>query len=101
MSFSGFDLKNDIIVCPPERNFLHDFYIAAKGKEWTESLNWMHPQNNHCLWYGAVYEDGAVTRLNLNNNGLSGKLHKNISRLRSLKVLYVSDNDIKVMLPLL
>ena len=93
----GFDLKNDNTVCPPERIILNDFYEWAKGGEWTVSDDWAFSQNNHCHWYGVeCNEEGAVIKLTLASNGLSGKLNNRISELRSLEVLDISDNDIKV-----
>ena len=96
----GFDLWSDTTVCPPERNILNDFYLSAKGKEWTEGLEgsdkWTGTQNNHCDWFGVTCNDLVVTELNLMNNGLSGKLNSRISELSSLEVLDLSDNDIKV-----
>ena len=93
----GFDLRRDITVCPSERNVLNEFYYAAKGREWTESENWVLSQNDHCLWHGVTCnKEGLVVWLALSNNGLSGKLDSNISKLSSLEVLDLSDNDIKV-----
>ena len=93
---SHFDLRRDLTVCPPERNVLSNFYVSAKGGEWTDSKNWMDLQNNHCLWHGVTCDNGAVSELNLHSDGLSGTLDKGISELRSLEVLNLSDNDIKV-----
>ena len=93
----GFDLRNDTTVCPSERNALNEFYQAAKGREWTESKSWVLSQNDHCLWHGVTCnKDGLVVGLALPNNGLSGKLDRDIANLSSLEVLDLSDNDIKV-----
>ena len=93
---TGFDLRSDTKLCPPERNVLHGFYVSAKGTEWTESENWAVSQNDHCLWHGVTCKDDAVTELNLPNNGLSGRLLSSISKLRSMEVLALNDNDMKV-----
>merc|ERR1711966_158603 len=75
----GFDLRRDITVCPSERNVLNKFYHAAKGREWTESENWVLSQNDHCLWHGVTCnKEGLVVGLALSSNGLSGKLDSNI-----------------------
>ena len=77
---------------------LNEFYFAAKGREWTESENWVEQQNEHCSWRGVTCnENGLVTQLILPSNGLSGKLDSNITKLSSLEVLDLSDNDIKVL----
>lgn len=83
-------------MCPPERNALRKFYHSAKGGEWTESTSWLDQVTSHCEWYGVTCEEGNTTRLELRNNGLSGKLSEEIGVLTSLEVLDLSDNDIKV-----
>eukprot|EP00957_Ditylum_brightwellii_P157887 12018168-Ditylum_brightwellii.AAC.1 len=48
----GFDLFEDKTWCPPERNFLKEFYTDAKGQEWTNATGWIDEFNNHCEWHG-------------------------------------------------
>lgn len=36
-----FDLVFDAGVCPQERSALMQFYISAKGQEWTDNDLWM------------------------------------------------------------
>jgi len=93
-----FDFQNDKNFCPTERNALRDFYYSTKGGEWTDSENWLDEYGNPCMmpWHGVSCKDGIVTELNLTNNGLSGKLTAQIVSLPFLKVLDLSDNDIKV-----
>ena len=98
-----FDLRYNRSLCPVERNALkrnalRDFYYSSKGGEWTESANWTDPYISHCFWKGiSCTNDGAVTILNLTNDGLSGTLSKSIANLSSLEILELelSDNDIK------
>jgi Leucine-rich repeat (LRR) protein len=93
-----FDLANDIILCPPERNALSDFYDAAKGVEWTDGSLWLDEYASCCDWKGVTCDDkGRVTELQLSNNGLSGRLSESIGNLTFIEVLDLSDNDIKVM----
>ena len=94
-----FDLRyNSRSLCPVERNnALRDFYYSSKGGERTDSANWTDPYLSHCFWKGiSCTNDGAVTILNLTNDGLSGTLSKSIANLSSLEILELSDNDIKV-----
>ena len=92
-----FDLRNNTSLCPAERNALRDFYYSSKGGEWTDSTNWTDPYINHCFWKGiSCTNDGAVTTLNLTNDGLSGTLSKSLANLSLLEILELSDNDIKV-----
>ena len=97
----GFDGINDNFSCPPERNALRDFYESAKGREWTKSDLWLDPYESHCSWHGVECQrnkngENATYKLNLTSNGLSGTLSKNISMLRSIKILDLADNDLKV-----
>ncbi len=93
-----FDLINDPLFCPPERNALKEFYVSAKGSEWTVSTNWMDPQIGHCRWYGVTCNDENVTiGLELQGNGLSGTLTPFVSNLSALEVLDLNNNDIKVV----
>ncbi len=93
-----FDLANDTRLCPIERNALSDIYDAAKGAEWTDRTNWQDEYISHCNWKGVTCEVvDRVKKLELRNNGLSGRLSASIGNLRSIEVLDLSDNDIKVM----
>ena len=93
----GFDLIDDTMLCPTERNDLKEFYDSAKGREWTEDYNWMDPHTGHCEWYGITCNDANSTiKLELPGNGLSGTLTPHLSNLSSLEVLDLSNNDIKV-----
>ena len=94
-----FDLTNDTTLCPPERNDLSDFYDSAKGADWTNATNWMDEYIRYCDWKGITCDDNKshVTKLNLTNNGLSGRLSESIGNLTSMEVLDLSDNDIKVI----
>ena len=95
-----FDLANDNKLCPIpiERNALNDFYYLSKGAEWTNSTNWVDEYTSYCNWKGVTCENDRVTKLNLTNNGLSGRLSESIGNLTSIIVLDLSDNDMKVMI---
>ena len=97
-SIDRFDLIDDPLSCPTERNVLKEFYVSAKGGEWTVSTNWMDPHIGHCEWHGINCNGGNNTiKLELDNNGLSGKLSPYISNLSFIEVLDLNDNDIKVI----
>ena len=99
------DLEYDTALCPSERNALSDFYDSAKGAEWTDQGNkidgslWLHEYASCCDWKGVTCENNTkhVTKLNLTNNGLSGRLSDRIGNLTFIEVLDLSDNNIKVM----
>jgi Leucine-rich repeat (LRR) protein len=99
-----FDLVNDNTLCPIERNVLSEFYDSAKGAEWTDQGNktngteWLHEYASYCGWKGVTCDDkNHVTKLQLSNNGLSGKLSDSIGELKFMEVLDLSDNDMKVI----
>ena len=94
------DLADDVTLCPIERTALSNFYDAAKGGEWTNGTKWNDDYASHCDWHGVQCDENEkVTELILANNGLSGRLSSSIGHLSVLKVLDLSDNDIKVCTP--
>ena len=98
VSVKEFDLENDTTLCPPDRNALSDFYDVAKGVEWTDETNWRDEYASYCDWKGVTCDDmNHVTKLNLTNNGLSGRMSESVGNLAFIKELDLSDNDIKVM----
>jgi hypothetical protein len=65
------------------------FKSLAKGGEWTVSTGWNDQFINVCDWFGVKCnnETKQPTRLELNNNGLSGKLSDTFGVLRSLEYI--------------
>ena len=94
-----FDLASDTVLCPIERNALSNFYYLAKGVEWTDSTDWLDDYESYCKWYCVTCDEGKnhMTKLELANNGLSGRLSDSIGNLTFIKKLDLSDNDIKVI----
>ena len=78
-----FDLANDTTLCPIERNALSDLYDSTKGAEWTERTNWQDEYQSYCDWMGVTCNSNTnqLTKLELRNNGLSGKLSASIGNL--------------------
>ena len=94
----AFDLAFDPKFCPIERNALSDFYDSANGTRWTNGTLWLDEYTSYCDWTGVTCEQGRhVTKLNLTNNGLSGRLSDSIGDLTFIEVLDLSNNEIKVM----
>eukprot|EP00984_Skeletonema_dohrnii_P014355 scaffold6017_cov77-Skeletonema_dohrnii-CCMP3373.AAC.2 len=94
-----FDLANGTELCPVERDALSEFYDSTKGAEWTNDTNWLDEFTNYCDWHGVRCVKGRVTKLELSNNGLSGRLSESIGHLTLMEVLDLSDNDIKASIP--
>eukprot|EP00985_Skeletonema_marinoi_P001301 scaffold517_cov140-Skeletonema_marinoi.AAC.14 len=87
-----FDLADDTVLCPPDRNVLRDFYHSAKGVEWTNGSLWLDEYVSCCDWKGVTCGDDMnhVTKLSLSNNGLSGRLSESIGNLTFMKELDLS-----------
>eukprot|EP00984_Skeletonema_dohrnii_P028680 scaffold18734_cov115-Skeletonema_dohrnii-CCMP3373.AAC.8 len=84
-----------------ERNALSDFYDSTKGAEWTDSTNWLDDTKSYCEWHGVTCDEGEnhVIKLELDNNGLSGRLRESIGNFAFIEKLDLSDNDIKGSIP--
>eukprot|EP00957_Ditylum_brightwellii_P201724 15326913-Ditylum_brightwellii.AAC.1 len=100
MNVPGFDLFDDPRWCPPERNFLTEFYNKAKGQDWINATGWVNEFNNHCKWHGVeCNKEDQVINLMLNNDGLSGQISDAIGNLKGLEKLDLHDNDLKGSIP--
>ena len=82
----------------PREKFTQGVFNSAKGLEWTVSDNWLDEYISHCAWHGVTCDvtNTSTLKLELKNNGLSGKLSEKIADLGYLNVLDLGDNDIKV-----
>jgi hypothetical protein len=81
---------------------LEEFYKTFNGTKWIDNSLWLDGSVNYCSWYGVVCDEYNVstTRLELNNNGLIGKLDVRIIELMSglgnLVALQLNGNNIMV-----
>ena len=82
------------------RMALIDFYEAANGPNWQRNDNWLTSRPLD-YWYGVTTDaDGVAVRLDLENNGLEGKiLTYSIVHLDQLTYLDLSSNDISGNIP--
>lgn len=69
-----------------QRWVLASFYFGANGDDWIVKDGWLGPQNE-CSWYGVSCLNGVVSKLELEQNRLSGFLVPEISLWKN--VLYV------------
>ena len=80
-----------------QRWVLASFYFGTNGDDWIVKDGWLEPQNE-CSWYGVSCLNGIVSKLELEQNRLSGFLVPEISLWRN--VLYVlslgNDYDVPV-----
>lgn len=82
-----------------DRNALLAFYEATGGANWTKHTNWgtEEPIN---YWYGVTCdENGNVTGLNLNNNGLTGEIPAEIGKLTGLTSIELNNNRLSGPIP--
>lgn len=85
-----------------DRAALMAFYKAAGGSGWEKRTNW---DSDELIgkWYGIeVNEEGRVTAIRLNGNGLSGNaedIFAALSQLECLRVVSLSSNAIEGKLP--
>ena len=83
---------------PEDRAALVALYEATDGADWRRSDNWL-TEASIATWYGVTTdEQGRVTRLFLQNNGLSGPL-PDLSALTSLTSLNLGINNLTGPIP--
>ena len=81
---------------PMDLKGLKSIYVATGGKHWSSSENWSWPPLTPLEeWHGVTVDStGRVTELNLQANGLKGKiLPEGLGLLTSLKQVNLEGND--------
>ena len=82
-----------------DRDALVKFYEAMNGAEWRNQSNWLSDEPLG-EWHGVTTDDeGRVTELVINENGLSGSLPAEMVDLTELMVLELERNEISGGLP--
>ena len=79
---------------------LESLYDLTDGANWTESDGWLD-DNAVEDWYGVTTDAlGHVTELDLEGNGLAGRLSGALGNLHRMTVLRIADNALDERLPL-
>ena len=79
---------------------LESLYNGTEGASWTESGGWLS-DNAVEEWYGVTADSlGHVTELDLEGNGLAGRLSGALGNLPRMTVLRIADNALEDRLPL-
>ena len=79
---------------PSDRDALIAFYNATDGPNWTDNTNWCSDEPLD-TWYGITTDsEGLVTRISLENNGLSGATGNTLAPLTALTYLDCSGNSL-------
>jgi len=86
-------------VTPSEKAALQAFYTATGGDNWINNTGWDFNTPVTSSWHGVIVENGNVTMLLLEANGLSGDLPTNLSDLLNLKYLRLSNNSLTGQIP--
>ncbi|MEQ9657360.1 FG-GAP-like repeat-containing protein [Fulvivirga sp.] len=67
-------------------------YNSTNGSSWNKRTNWLTSPVSY--WYGITAEDGGVTEINLEDNGLSGALPPELANISTLQSLVVDGNEL-------
>ena len=88
-----------VMVTDVDAEPLVALYNATGGANWTDNTNWL---SNEALseWHGVTTNsDGRVTRLELNNNQLTGPIPAELGDLTNLQHLYLFNNMLTGEIP--
>ena len=78
-----------------ERYALAVFYYSNGGcaGDWFKTTNWLKVNQDHCKWYGVVCDlQGRVTELAMEGNYVTGQLIQELSQVKELSTLDLSNN---------
>ena len=82
-----------------DREALVALYNATDGENWTFSDSWLSDARLGEWEYVTTNDDGRVTELDLNFNGLSGEIPAELGSLSNLRGLYLHDNSLGGEIP--
>ena len=86
-------------VHPDDMIALATLYNATDGPNWSDNTNWLSDKPLS-EWYGVTTDDeGRVTRLDLDDNQLSGTLPPELGGLANLEALWLTSNQLTGAIP--
>ena len=97
IEFTGRQCADDAPAA--DRAALEAFHAATGGADWTDDANWLTdaPLGE---WYGVTTDAaGRVTRLELDENGLTGAVPDVLGRLTNLERLDLGENELTGAVP--
>ena len=78
-----------------ERYALSVFYYINGGcsGDWIDTTNWMDANKDHCEWYGVICDlQGRVTELAMAGNYVTGELIMELSQMKEMSTMDLSNN---------
>lgn len=73
------------------------FYFSTGGDSWVNNDNWLTGALN--TWHGIATQNGDVTGINLQGNGLAGELPADLGSLSALRTIEFSQNALTGAIP--
>ncbi len=87
-------------VTETEYNALFDLYNSTDGANWTDNTGWLIPGTDPCDWYGITCDQaGSVSRIDLDENNLSGTIPASIADIDMLEWLSLHSNQLTGQIP--
>ena len=83
------------VAIDQDKAVLIALYEATSGNNWDDNTNWLSSTYPLDQWYGVETDDeGRVTSLDLNWNGLTGPIPEALGQLHNLQYLDLGLNDL-------
>ena len=101
---STFDSEGDVeYTFSDQRYAMVVLFFGLEGESWTTRHHWLNTTRHECSWSPYVVCGGdtkkEVINIDFTDNGLSGKIPREIVILSNLEIMYLANNEMKGPLP--